>query len=97
MAELKAGGLGSPSDPAVPAAFANSMAAAMESAINALLSAEGHAEVAVDNSPESRDRRILFLAIAQGVVNHLADNQDAFRIRNSNGDPVGLHIEIGKV
>lgn len=97
MADLKAGDLGSPSDPAIPPAFAGSMAAAMEIAINALLSSEGRPTVPVDNSPESRDRRILFLAIAQGVVNHLAQNPDAFRIRNAIGDPVGLHIEIGKV
>lgn len=96
MADLKAGGLGSRIDPAIPAAFANSMAAAMESALNSLLASEGNPTVPVDNTPESRDRRILFLAIAQGVVNHLAANADAFHIRNSSGDPVGLHIEIAK-
>src|SRR5437763_357513 len=96
MADLKPGGLGSPADPAIPPAFADSMAAAMESALNALLASEGNPTVPVDNPPESRDRRIMVLAIAQGVVNHLAQNADAFRIRNSLGDPVGLHIEIGE-
>jgi len=97
MADLKPGGLGSPADPAIPPDFANSMAAAIEAALNNLLSSEGNPTVPIDNSPESRDRRVLFLAIAQGVVNHLVQNQDAFRIRNSTGDPVGLHIEIGHV
>jgi hypothetical protein len=73
------------------------MAAAMEAALNNLLASEGNPTVPVDNSAESRDRRIMFLAIAQGVVNHMVQNQDAFRIRDNQGDPVGLHIEIGHV
>ena len=97
MADLKPGGLGSPADPPIPPDFANSMAAAMEAALNSLLSSEGNPTVPIDNTPESRDRRTLFLAIAQGIFNHLVQNQDAFRIRDGSNNPVGLHIDIGHV
>jgi len=72
---LKRGGLD-------PTAFADSMAEAIEVALNQLLSAEGKPTVSTDgDSEEVRDRRILFVAIARGVINHLVDNEDAFTIR----------------
>ena len=90
--ELKAGDL----DPPTDSGFTSSMAEAMETALNALLSREGKPTVPVDNSAESRDRRIMFLAIAQGIVNHLVGNQAAFRVKDSNNDPTSLKIEIVK-
>ena len=76
--------------------FAGSMAAAMESALNALLDDEGRPRVPTDNSTETRDRRIMFLAIARGIVDHLAANQDAFRVVGDDGDPLtNHHIRIG--
>jgi hypothetical protein len=96
--QLKAGGLGVKSDTsAVPSAFASSMAKAMEDALNTLLDAEGHPRVPVDNTPESRDRRLMFVAIAQGVVNHLVANEDAFRIRRDDGTVLSNHnVRISK-
>lgn len=93
--ELKRGALGSPADETpLPAEFAGSMAAAMEAALNFYMTGEGKQAVPVDNTTESRDRRILFLAIAKGVIDHLAAKPDAFRIVQSDGDPTNLRIEI---
>ncbi|MCI0345911.1 MAG: hypothetical protein L0221_10790 [Chloroflexi bacterium] len=76
--------------------FAGSMAAAMESALNTLLVAEGRPAVPTDDSPETRDRRVMFLAIAQGIVAHLVANQDAFQIVDDDGDPLANHhVVIG--
>lgn len=71
--------------------FAGSMAEAMEKALNDLLITEGRLPVPDDNSTETRDRRVLFLAIAQGIVNHLVTNQDSFVTVNDIGDPLGEH------
>lgn len=71
--------------------FAGSMAAAMEAALNVLLAAEGRPTVPDDDSAETRDRRILFLAIAQGIVNHLVANEDAFVIENDSGVRLSGH------
>jgi hypothetical protein len=78
-----------------PSALAASMAEAMESALNNLLPKVDKPTVAVDNSDEARDRRVMFLAIAQGIVNHLVQNQAAFKILDVNNNTVGLHIQIG--
>ncbi len=76
--------------------FAGSMAAAMEAALNNLLDGVGRPRVPTDNSDETRDRRVMFLAIAQGIVNHLVANQDAFRIVDDDGDTLNNHhIRIG--
>jgi len=71
--------------------FAGSMAAAMEAALNVLLAAEGRPTVPDDNSSETRDRRILFLAISQGIVNHLAAHQDAFVVEDDSSVRLGNH------
>ncbi len=73
--------------------FANSMAAAMEQAFNQLLTADGKATLPIDPSKdETRDRRRLFAAIAQGVVAHLRDNPDAFHIADLNTLTEHIHI-----
>ena len=77
--KLKPGGLGSAAAVGTPGEFANSMAKAMEDALNALLASEGKPTVPTDNSPETRDRRIMFLAIARGVVDHLVANEEIGR------------------
>lgn len=88
MADLKAGELDD---------FANSMARAMETALNNVLVAEGKPALPTDNSAETRDRRTLFVAIAQGVVNHLVANPDAFVVTADNGTTLGNHkIRIDK-
>ena len=86
--KLKAGGQA--------AQFAGSMAAAMEAKLNVLLAAEGRPTVPTDDSAETRDRRVLFLAIAQGIVDHLVANEDAFVIEGDDGDPLANHhMKIG--
>jgi hypothetical protein len=57
------------------------MAQEMENALNEVLTNEGKPTVPTDNSAETRDRRIMFVAIARGVVRHLVENEDAFTIR----------------
>ncbi len=100
MAEfLKAGGLGSASDSGIPADFAGSMAKEIEDALNALLVSEGRDPVSTENTTATRDRRMMFVAIAQGVVNHLVKNNEAFvvRRRTDNTDVNNRRIDILKV
>jgi hypothetical protein len=97
VADLKPGRMGSANDAGVPLPFQNSMAAAIEAALNTLLPAEGRDTLIVnDNSPETRDRRVAFCAIAQGVVNHLRDNADAFKVtlHFTNGEVTSATISI---
>ena len=93
--KLKRGGLGGINDPSpVPNAFADSMAKAMEDALNDLLADEGNPSVPIDNSRESRDRRIMFLAISRGIVDHLVAREEAFEILDDDGDVQPLRINI---
>jgi hypothetical protein len=73
------------------AAFAGSMAAAMEAALDDLLDDEGRPHVSTDDTAETRDRRILFLAIARGIVDHLVANEAAFEIENDVGNLLANH------
>lgn len=97
MADIKAGGMGSPNDAGDPGSFVNSMAAGIESALNEILDDEGRDRLLVnDNSSDTRDRRMLFCAIAQGVVNHLRANADAFKVtlHFTNGQVTSATISI---
>jgi hypothetical protein len=92
---LKPGQMGSPAAIGTPAEFANSMAAEIEAAFSELLQDAGLPPLADDNSKESRDRRRLFVAIAQGVVRHLVARNEAFVIHvphDTNG--VTVHPTI---
>ena len=90
--KLKAGGLGAANDPLdFPNAFAGSMAKAMEDALNDLLIEEGRPEVPTENTTETRDRRIMFVAIARGIVKHLTDNEAAFTIHRDDGTLLTNH------
>jgi hypothetical protein len=69
---------------------AGSMSATIERALNDLVA------VAVDEDPMGRRR--LALAIARGVIKHLADNQAAVRTRVLNWtDPVSTHEESATI
>ena len=57
-----------------------SMAAAIERQLNDLLADAGLDELPTDDTPEARDRRRMFAAIARGVIEHLAANPQALRI-----------------
>ena len=67
------------------------MAEAMEQALNDLLSSEGKPTVPTDDTEEVRDRRIMFVAIARGVIDHLVTNEGAFTIRNDAEDELFQH------
>ena len=54
----------------------NSMGAAIERQLNKLLTEP----LPTDDTPEARDRRRMFAAIARGVIEHLAANPDALVI-----------------
>lgn len=91
------GGMGKASDPpnSRPGHFANSMADAMDTAFHDLLVGEGMKTFELDtNSKEARDRRRIFVAIAQGIVRHLSANAGALSIRDVADNPVPLHIDI---
>ena len=57
--------------------FADSMAEEIELALNAVRAEEGMAPLPLGD----RDRRILFIAIARGVINHLQKKNQAFEIQ----------------
>ena len=54
----------------------NSMGAAIERQLNHLLPEA----LPTTDSPEARDRRRMFAAIARGVIEHLAANPDALKV-----------------
>lgn len=92
---IKPGNLGSKADPLpIPSAFANSMAAAIEAELNTLLLADGLPTLDIDNTPESRDRRRLFAAIARGVVRHLHDNLDAIKVERLDLSQVSPTMQV---
>lgn len=67
--------------PGADAAWADTMAAAIDAELNALLAADGLPQLPTDSQDrEVQDRRRLFVAIARGVVRHLHDNAAAFRV-----------------
>lgn len=81
--KLKPGQLGDASVVGKPAVFANSMAEAIEDELNKLLPAE-RKFTTNDNSPDTRDRRMIFVAIARGVVDHLSKNAEALTHASGN-------------
>lgn len=95
--QLRPGKMGSVSDPAnaKPPDFANSMADAMETALRALLVGEGMSGFDLNtNSKEARDRRLIFVAIAQGVVRHLKDHGGALTVVDALNVPTGETIQV---
>lgn len=70
--ELKPGSL---------ANFSNSMAAEIESELNAMMVADGLPPMSMDASEQSvRDRRRFFIAIARGVVRHIEQRKAAIQV-----------------
>jgi hypothetical protein len=55
--------------------FSDSMAEAIEQALDAALTGDLLPGLPMDDTPERRDRRRLFVAIARGVVKHLKAEQ----------------------
>ena len=80
-----------------PSDFASSMAEAMENALWTLMQSDGMNTFDKNtNSNDARDRRRILLAIAQGVVRHLADNQGAFQVigTDSAGGAITATVSI---
>jgi len=76
-------------------AFTGSMAAAMDEALRVLMTTDGMPPLSTDpNDPDVRHRRRLFVAIARGVVEHLAANDDSFRISLPDGSVVTPDIQV---
>ncbi|WP_116132697.1 hypothetical protein [Tropicimonas sp. IMCC34043] len=90
MAHLRPGNLTiTPND---MSQFANSMADLIEEELNALLALDGLPQLPGDaNDREVRDRRRFMIAIARGVVRHLAENPDAFVV---SYDGTNHHVTI---
>lgn len=61
-------------------AFANSMAEEMEKALNEVRGEENMTSIPIGD----RDRRMLFIAISRGVINHLKNKEQAFTIKGSD-------------
>jgi hypothetical protein len=78
------------------AATENSMAAAIERHINALLVQP----LPFENTPEARDRRRLFAGIARGIIEHLIANPLALEVvftQVPGPEPVSAykaHVEV---
>jgi hypothetical protein len=83
--QIKPGQMGSPAAANTPSVFADSMAAHIEAAFNALLQQEDLPRMPDDNSKESRDRRRLFVAIARGIVRHLDEHRTAITVTVPDG------------
>lgn len=95
MASLKPGALGSPSDQSTPKEFVASMAAAIEDAFwKSLPGNDADKFDRSTNTQSDRDRRRLFVAIAQGVTEHLRANAAALRVTADVPLPPNTRIEI---
>lgn len=77
--------------------FADSMAEAMEEELDALLGLDGLPPVSKDESDrEVRDRRRFMIAIARGVVRHLAERHDALTVTH-DGDTRTVAIDTEQI
>lgn len=71
--------------------FAGTMASAMEDAFMR----EWPVVMGGIAPPVSREMRLLFAAIAQGVVNHLVENSEAFTGAWDGNNDIKVHIAKG--
>jgi hypothetical protein len=68
-----------------PTAFDDSLAEAIEDQLNWLLRNDDIEELPKDDSPETRDRRRMFVAIARGIMQHLNANAASIEIDFGGG------------
>ncbi len=95
MGKLKAGSMGSPNSAGTPPEFANSLAAAIEDAYWSALQADGKDRFDRSlNQDSDRDRRRIFVAIAQGVIGYLDANADAFKVVGPAAIVTGVSIDV---
>jgi hypothetical protein len=85
----------------IPGDFDNSLASQIENELNSILGGEGRDTFDTnDNSSDARDRRMLFVAIARGVVAHLVANPDAFKLnltKDGDGKVTNVTLTIEQV
>lgn len=70
--------------------FADSMAEEIENAYNTVLAENGRQKPPLSESPD--DRRMLFIAISRGVINHLQKKQNAIAITIPAVNPAGQTV-----
>ncbi|HEV2415938.1 MAG TPA: hypothetical protein VGX27_14130 [Candidatus Dormibacteraeota bacterium] len=93
MANLKAGQMGDPSELRMPVEFADSMASYIEAAFDKANQGEGKPPLALDsNTSDDRDRRMIFVAIAQGVIEYLVAGQADFTIFDTSANTTSQFI-----
>lgn len=85
---IKTGDLGAPGQ------FTGSMAEQIETELNRLLTNDGLPALPSDDSQETRDRRRLFVAIARGVVRHLAEHNLSLTTDIGGGTMEELQFDI---
>jgi hypothetical protein len=68
----------------------DNMAKEIENAFAAMRLAAGITQPLPSGS-NAQDMRIMFLAIARGVIQHLANNPEAFQVRVSDGATGGVN------
>jgi len=66
-------------------AFADSMAEEMEKALNQVRVEAGLDPFPIGDPDRDRDRRLLFIAIARGIINHLEKKEKAFMVTVNSG------------
>lgn len=74
--------------------FDSSLAAEIEKQLNQLLFDDGIQQLPTDDSPETRDRRRMFVAIARGVIQHLYDNRGSIKIDFGGGVTRSPSLEV---
>ena len=78
-------------------AFYNSMSDAMEQELDTHLALDGLPPISKDETNrEVRDRRRFMIAIARGVVRHLAERSEAIRVTH-DGDTVYAQIDTDQI
>jgi hypothetical protein len=83
-----------PGDLTTPSDFSGSMAQAIEVELNRLLTNDGLPALPLDDTPETRDRRRLFVAIARGVVRHMVENRTAITVALGGGTTVSPEFDV---
>jgi hypothetical protein len=83
-----------PGDLTTSADFAGSMAQEIELELNRLLTNDGLPALPLDDTPETRDRRRLFVAIARGVVRHMVENRTAITVALGGGTTVSPEFDV---
>jgi hypothetical protein len=81
--------------------FADSMAREIEKAFGQARQEAGLPPLPLADTPDRRERRTLFIAIARGVINHLKQNENAFQLNTTGGahthiNSNGEHSHVGQ-